>query len=112
MTEPSKVRKNIINSLKDKMLKTSLWGVFNITYLARRYEIIDIVEELIKFKYFKKYGFTIKLLDSNCFVQKIPYFEGNDEFIKKNDLYFTDIKSYPKYLLHMYKEQERYNNEI
>ena len=57
----------------------------------------------------KRYGFSIKLIDNNNFVQKIPDFEDNQEFIDKHELKFLGKNSYPDYLLYMKKEMEKYD---
>ena len=83
------------------MLGTSLWGVLDISLLHQRYEIIETVEIIQKDKIFKKYGFDIRLIDGMNFVQKIPWFNGNDEFIKENSLYLFDRPNYQTYIVYM-----------
>jgi len=108
----SKIRDGIIDSLTKKMLRTSLWGVLDITFMKRRYEIAIIADELADQEYFKEHGFTIRLIDDFNFIQKIPYFKDNKEFIEKHNLYFLGKESYQEYLLHMYKERIKNEKSI
>jgi len=100
----------MIDALLDQMLRTSLWGVLDLCLLKKKFEIIDLVIELREEEYFKPYGFTVTLIDGGNFVQKIPFFENNDEFIKENNLYFLGEKSYPSYLAFMNKSVERHKS--
>lgn len=97
----SEINKGIADAIQDKMFRASLWGVLDISMMERRYEIIDIVKVLILNESFKKDGFRLRLIDHNNFIQKVPYFYGNNEFIDKYDLYFNDKPHYQSYLLHM-----------
>jgi len=98
----SKIKEGIVKSLKNVLLGTSLWGVLDITQMKRRYLIIETVRELAANDYFKDMGFNVRLLDENNFVQKIPYFNGNTEFIEKHDLTFNGENCYMAYLEYMY----------
>ena len=102
------IKSRLTNSLTEKMLGTSLWGVLDITFNSRRYVIIDIVNQLIENNYFKGLGFSVRIIDGMNFIQKIPYFDGNEEFIKEHELYlFDDRPSYQAYLKYMHDDQKR-----
>jgi hypothetical protein len=107
----SKLRETLIQSLTSRLSGISLWGVLDITFMKRRYEINIVAEELIRSEYFKEYGFNIRVIDDMCFVQKTPWFKDNPEFIEKHNLYFIDKPSYHEYLLHMVKEKNKHNEE-
>jgi hypothetical protein len=105
------LKKLLIQSLTSKISGISLWGVLDITFMKRRYEINIVAEELIRNEYFKEFGFNIKIIDNMCFIQKIPWFNDNPEFIKKHNLHFLNKPSYHEYLLHMVKEKDKHNEE-
>ena len=78
-----------------------LWGVLDISFLQRKYELLEAVLILRYENYFKEYGFKIGIIDEGNFIQKQPYFYDNEEFIKKNNLYFNDKPCYYTYLKYM-----------
>ena len=92
------------------MLRTPLWGVLDILMREDRYLIIEVVEYIERKQLFKKYGFTLRLIDGMNFVQKIPFFYKNEEFIEKYNLYLYDRKlpSYQKYLELMHNQQIKF----
>jgi len=92
--------------LKDIMLRTSLWGVLDILTFKRRYEIIAAVNEIAESQEFKDDGFSLRLIDGDNFVQKIPFFNDNEEFISKNKLTLSGRPNYPTYLLFMQKHKK------
>lgn len=100
--------KGLIRNLRDIMLKTSLWGVFDISLKEQRYEIIEAIEIIQKEEIFKKYGFNVEIIDGMNFVRKLPWFDDNKEFIKKHSLYLNDNPNYPTYLKYMHDNRLKY----
>ena len=98
----------IANALEKKMLRTPLWGVLDITLMERRYDIIDVVNGFVKRESFKDLGFNLRLIDYGNFVQKIPFFIENEDFINKHKLFINEEPSYQAYLAHMSKEVINY----
>ena len=108
MTKFSNIYDRISSELTNKMLGTSLWGVLDITSSKVRYKIIEVVERLNEKKEFRRKGFSLKLIDGMNFIQKIPYFEDNEDFIKEHNLYFNGKPSYIDYLIYMKNEAKKH----
>lgn len=107
----SKLKIGIAKALRQRLLRIPLWGVLDISQMERKYEIQEVIYDLMDIKYFKPDGFMIGLLDGNNFVQKLPYFDNNEEFIKKHDLVYLDQASYVTYMAKMYELREKYSKE-
>lgn len=101
----SKIRQGIADSLRRRLLRTPLWGVLDISQMERRYNIISVIEAFIFNDQFKADGFKLTLLDSNNFIQKLPYF--HDELIEEHNLKFNGKPSYTTYLAYMFDQKEK-----
>lgn len=93
--------KPIFNGIRDKLIDLPLWCAIDISFMKLRYEIIHVCEQIIIEDAFKELGFQIKIIDDMNFIQKLPYFYGNLEFVKKHSLYFNDKPCYTSYLRFM-----------
>ena len=94
------------------MLGLPLWGVLDISQMERKYEIQEVIDIMMFNDQFKDDGFKVMLIDHNNFIQKLPYFSDNNEFLDKHNLYFNNTCSYPAYLKYMHDLVKQYNNEI
>lgn len=93
--------KPLFKAIYDRMLDMGLWNSIDISMAKKRYELIEVSQKMILEDVFKEKGFKIEIIDGMNFIQKVPYFIGNKEFIDKHKLYFNDKPCYNSYLKYM-----------